>query len=106
MKERKNDNNPVVKKNELDAVRKDISKYFQEDYPDWLMDNLQDELKALVKKLIVTKPDWFIDLIHSEIRREISRNLKIELSGYSSINVNLKYGSTSIASASKYHPRG
>lgn len=105
MKERKNDNNPVVKKDELDAVRKDISKYFQEDYPDWLMDNLQDELKALIKKLIMTKPDWLIKIIKDTIRTELTNNLKIHLSGYSSIRAEISYDGSTITSANKYIPR-
>ena len=106
MKDRKNDKDPVIKKSELDKVRKDISNYFSNEYPDWLLDTVKDEIQAIVKNAIVTKPKWFLDIVSEIVKDEIRKNLKIDISGYDTIYIDLKYKGNKFTETHKYHPRG
>ena len=112
MKQRKSDTNPIVKKDDLDREKKHMSEFLHDYYPDNLMASskfknkireiVRDELRNEVSKA----PDWLVKIIRETIEHEVKNNLKINLSGYEHINVELTYKGRSIASASKYHPRG
>ena len=102
MKERKNEQDPIVKKSELDKFRKNISDYFAKQYPDWLVDQINEEIRAIVKDAIDKKPKWFLDIVKSIIEKEIKDNLKVSLSGYGSLYVNLNYKGNKFSYDSKY----
>ena len=104
MKERKNDNNPIIRKSEMTSVRKDISNYLANQYPDWLLDELKEEIHAIVKDAINSKPQWFVSIVKEIIEKEIKDNLSISMSGYSSVRATLSYKGSYVSSASKYIP--
>ena len=95
MKSRTNENNPVVH-------QEDLGKYLNTEDTKWL----RDYIKQIITEEGRNKPKWLIDLIKDTIKKEITSKVSVSLSGYSSIELNVKYDGYSFARASKYHPRG
>lgn len=91
MKTKKIDKNPIIR---------------QEDLKDYLSINDNKYLQKIVHGVISNKPAWFVNVIDDIILEELKNNLKIDISGYSTIEVTISYKGHVISRASKYHPRG
>jgi len=91
MKKRNNEDNPIVR---------------QEDLKDYLSTNDNKYLQKIIRDTISKKPAWFVNVIDDIMLEELRNNMKIIISGYSTIEVRILYKGNLIASASKYHLRG
>ncbi|MBQ3416013.1 MAG: hypothetical protein IJH39_11910 [Clostridia bacterium] len=91
MKKRSNEDNPIVR---------------QEDLKDYLSANDNKYLQKIVRDVISKKPAWFANVIDDIMLEELRNNMKINISGYSTIEIKILYKGNLITSASKYHPRG
>lgn len=91
MKKRNNEDNPIVR---------------QEDLKDYLSTNDSKYLQKIVHDVISKKPAWFANVIDDIMLEELKNNMKISISGYSTIEIRILYKGYTVASASKYHPRG
>jgi len=94
MKSRKEENNPIVRKDDLEV-------YLSKEDNEWLRDYIKEILTEEGKH----KPAWLVKIIKDTIKTELTDNLKIHLSGYSSIRAEISYDGSTITSASKYFPR-
>ena len=91
MKKRNNEDNPIVR---------------QEDLKDYLSTNDSKYLQKIVRDVISKKPAWFTNVIDDIMLDELRNNMKITISGFSTIEVTITYKGYTITRASKYHPRG
>lgn len=94
MKNRKEENNPIVRKDDLEV-------YLSKEDNEWL----RNYIKKILTEEGGSKPTWLIKIIKDTIKNELTNNLKIHLSGYSSIRADISYDGHTITSASKYLPR-
>lgn len=91
MKERKVENNPIVRQQELsDFVSKKDTKW------------IKNYIKKILEEEGDNKPDWLVNLIKEVVEAEIKRHLTINMSGYSTIRTDLRYKGSTIASTTKY----
>lgn len=112
MKQRKSDTNPIIKKEDLDKVRKSMSNYLGNDYPNWLIENsnFERQLRSIVrdelKNEVNRAPEWLSRMIRDIVSYEISHNLKVDVGGYGSkIDISLTYKGRTICNDGKYMPR-